>query len=79
MEDGSKGKNERGRWMTDARKDVAVRGCGGHEKGVMVGKGEGCVWIQFSEWVLYRCYISPNSGTGIYRKFLNDLGDSVNT
>ncbi|KAJ3639073.1 hypothetical protein Zmor_004372 [Zophobas morio] len=66
-------------WMTDVREDVAVRVCGRHEKGEMFGKGEGFVWIKFSDWVLYGCYISPNTGIGRYRKFLDDLGESVNT
>ena len=35
---------------------------GGHEKGVMYGKEEGFVWVQFSEWVPFGCYISPSSG-----------------
>ncbi|KAJ3640617.1 hypothetical protein Zmor_027169 [Zophobas morio] len=66
-------------WMTDVREDVAVRVCGRHEKGEMFGKGEGFVWIKFSEWVLYGCYISPNIDIGRYTKFLDDLGESVNT
>nr|CAI5863033.1 unnamed protein product [Callosobruchus analis] len=41
------------------------------------GAGEGFVWLEMQEVVIYGCYISPNIGIERYLKFLNDLRESM--
>nr|CAI5858364.1 unnamed protein product [Callosobruchus analis] len=41
------------------------------------GAGEGFVWLEMQEVVIYGCYMSPNIGIERYLKFLNDLRESM--
>ena len=65
-------------WETDLRGDAAIW-TSRRMQGVTRarGRGEGFVWLDFGETVVYSCYISPNVSIGTYDEFLQRLETSI--
>nr|CAI5851473.1 unnamed protein product [Callosobruchus analis] len=63
---------QKGGWVVDGNIDVAMKP---NYKIKIIGKraGEGFVWLEMQEVVIYGCYISPNIGIERFLKFLNDI------
>ena len=41
------------------------------------GRGDGYVWAEFGEFLVYSCYCSPNVGHDVFEKFVTDLAEDV--
>lgn len=60
-------------WAVDLGRNAAI--CSA--KGEGCGAGNGFVWMEFSGFVVYTCYISPNVGMDAFEQFLDGLSSSM--
>lgn len=66
---------ERKEWLSDDKMDVAQWTTGpAMERN---GRGNGFVWAEYKDLVLYTCYISPNTTEVEFANFLEGLGKSM--
>lgn len=64
-------------WTSDLKLDAAIDYGRSGQRCYAVGKGNGYVFVEFSDFVLFSCYISPNSGDSQFKRFLHELGRSI--
>lgn len=64
-------------WITDNNTDVAIRVFSNSIKINNCGKGNGFVWIELENLVVYGCYISPNVSVELFGVFLEELGNDM--
>lgn len=64
-------------YITDKKKDASIRVFNSDVKIYDWKAGDGYVWAEFENFVLYSCYVSPNIGINEYEAYLTNLGESI--
>lgn len=64
---------KKGRWTQDNRLDAAICHVGQGPGITKCGYGDGFVWVEIQDLVVYSCYISPNTTLDAYESFINSL------
>ena len=68
---------KRNEWYTDNRMDAALVVINGEMPVHGKGRGDGFVWLELEEFVVYSCYCSPNIDKQSFEKYITDLGEDV--
>nr|CAH7762374.1 unnamed protein product [Callosobruchus chinensis] len=63
-------------WLTDTRRDAAIKICSHRIELLKGGKGPGFVWIDLGDIVIYSCY-SPNAEITEFELVLHFLKESI--
>ena len=64
-------------WLLDTRQDAALVMVNGRMPIIDSGSGDGYVWAELEELVVYACYCSPNTGYNAFDTFVTELGKDV--
>lgn len=64
-------------WYTDVRRDAAIRVENKNLVVRRVGAGNGYVWLDTGDVVIYSCYFSPNTEISDFELALNELKESL--
>ena len=68
---------KRNSWLTDDRVDAAIIAVNRELPVYGKGRGEGFVWLELDEVVIYSCYCTPNVALEGFERYVDGLGDDL--
>lgn len=64
-------------WISDPRLDSAIRVMPNGPAVIKHGAGQGYVWVESKEFVIFSCYVSPNVSLEAFQEYINNVQSAV--